>query len=192
MRKELRCLSNKACKVQLEWFRRQAALAVELQAPLFVHERDVDPDKGEPLAPGSSRTRRQRALEALGSHEDLCRIMDEVGIQPSRVCVHCFTGFVGMRKRGAHVREALQNGSLPLERIMVETDSPFMQPDKVYIPKELGISYGKNEPCVVPAVVRAVAECMEVPEQQIAHATTQNALRFFNFEESEKASLGND
>ncbi|KAK3286860.1 hypothetical protein CYMTET_5604 [Cymbomonas tetramitiformis] len=182
-------------EVQLEWFRRQAALAVELQAPLFVHERDVDPDKGEPL----------------GSHEDLCRIMDEVGIQPSRVCVHCFTGseeqlkdyvrkgynigltgFVGMRKRGAHVREALQNGSLPLERIMVETDSPFMQPDKVYIPKELGISYGKNEPCVVPAVVRAVAECMEVPEQQIAHATTQNALRFFNFEESEKASLGND
>merc|ERR1719316_2104218 len=119
--------------VQLKWFEAQARLAAELQMPLFLHERDRDPDKGEPL----------------GSAADLMRVLEAAGVEPERVCVHCFTGstdvlqtyvrrgfrigltgFVGMRKRGAHVREAVASGLLPLEQLMVETDAPFMKPDK--------------------------------------------------------------
>ena len=63
-------------EVQLEWFERQAVLAVEQGMPLFLHERDVDADKGAPL----------------GSAADLMGILDRAGVPPKRVCVHCFTG----------------------------------------------------------------------------------------------------
>ena len=63
-------------EVQLEWFERQARLAAELDMPLFVHERDLEADKGAPL----------------GSAADLIRILGSAGVRPERVCVHCFTG----------------------------------------------------------------------------------------------------
>ena len=35
---------------------------------------------------------------------------------------------------GAHVREALRTGLLPLSQLLLETDSPFMRPDRAYLP----------------------------------------------------------
>lgn len=172
--------------VQLKWFEAQARLAAELQMPLFLHERDRDSDKGEPL----------------GSAADLMRVLEAAGVEPERVCVHCFTGsvdvlqtyvrrgfrigltgFVGMRKRGAHVREAVASGLLPLEQLMVETDAPFMKPDKEFLPDVKGLKKGQCEPCLVPAVVRALAELYRLPPSAVAKATTANARRFFGLAE---------
>lgn len=168
--------------VQIEWFRRQAELAVELGMPLFLHERDRDRNKGQPL----------------GSARDFVKILDETSVHPSRVCVHCFTGtedclrtyvdrgyfvgltgFVGLKKRGAHIRRALEAGSLPLERLMLETDCPFMMPDGEYLPQEIKITDRKNEPCAMPAVCHAAAECYGVPAADVAQATTATARKFF-------------
>jgi len=86
----------------------------------------------------------------LGSFNDLLASIDEEapGLDPRRVCVHCFTGtedqlrelvargfmvgitgFVCMRRRGAILRAALARGALPLAQLMVETDAPYTRGD---------------------------------------------------------------
>ncbi|CAE8588893.1 unnamed protein product [Polarella glacialis] len=169
-------------EVQLEWCRKQVELAIELDMPLFMHERDRDAVKGAPL----------------GSAGDLRKIIFESEIDPSKVCIHCFTGsdkdlkeyisrgyqigltgFAAMHKRGAHIRRFLEAGDLPLHHLMIETDCPFMLPDKQYLPDSLGIKARTNEPCCMPAVCRAVAECFRVAPEEVARQTTENAARFF-------------
>jgi len=89
------------------------------------------------------------------------------------------TGFAGMRQRGAHIRELLQQGALPLSQLMLETDCPYMMPDKCYLPAEVGIQGRRNEPCAMPGICRAVAECLGEKPEHVAAMTTANALRFF-------------
>lgn len=169
--------------VQLEWCRRQAELAVTLGKPLFLHERDRDATKGQPL----------------GSSAELQKILQEVGIEPSRVCIHCFTGpaadleayvrrgyfigltgFAGMRRRGADVRKSIEEGRLPLGQLMLETDCPFMMPDKEFLDEAMGLQGRRMEPCALPAVCRAVAACYGVSPEEVARVTTANAVRFFS------------
>ena len=45
------------------------------------------------------------------------------------------TDFVAMRERGAALRAALREGALPLAQLMLETDSPFMRPDREHLPE---------------------------------------------------------
>ena len=89
------------------------------------------------------------------------------------------TGFVGMVQRGAAVRDALRAGELPLHQLMLETDSPFMRPDASYLPDVRRLRQGQCEPCCLPAVCNAVAECFTLPADEVARATTANAERFF-------------
>jgi TatD DNase family protein len=178
-----------AREVQLAVFEAQVSLAVELGCPLFVHVRDVDIGKGEPL----------------GAYGDLARILTRSGLDPERVCVHCFTGgadelaelveagyyigftgFVGMAKRAAAngTLAALASGNAsrrpPLSRILLETDAPFMQPDQEWLPQACGFSKRKNEPAALAGVCRAVAAALQdVTPQQLAAASTANACRFF-------------
>jgi TatD DNase family protein len=65
--------------------------------------------------------------------------------------------------------------SVPLDRILLETDSPFLTP----VPNR-----GKrNEPAFVEFVARRLAEIYELPLQYVTHATFQNASRLFKWNE---------
>ena len=168
---------------QLAAFLAQARLALQMQKPMFIHERDRDTNKGPPV----------------GSHGDLVRILDEVsegdGELPP-VCIHCFTGaddalrdyvsrgyyigitgFVCMVKRGARLRAALTAGLVPMDRLMVETDAPYMKPDG--IPDDVGVVGRTNEPCVLPTIVRTLAKCYNVEEAELALQVTKNTEKFF-------------
>ena len=113
-------------------FRKHLRLAVAQNLPLFCHERDA--------------------------HEDFYRITGEISDLPPLV-VHCFTGkkeevekyvergfyigFTGticMHQRGEHLRQILKEGVIPLDRLMIETDAPFMSPVR---------SVRKNEPAML-------------------------------------------
>lgn len=152
--------------VQEKWFEKQVQLACELQMPLFLHEREA--------------------------HERLIAILKEYeGKYPAAV-VHCFTGnqeeletyldmglHIGItgwicdERRGFHLREIVP--SIPLNRLMVETDSPFLTPrDLRPKPKK-----GRNEPAFLPHVLRSIAECLGKSPKEIAQATTQTARKFF-------------
>jgi len=79
-----------------------------------------------------------------------------------------FTGIITFKNAGS-LREVLRQ--LPLERILIETDAPYLAP----VPHR-----GKrNEPAFVRLVAEAVATIRGIPLEQVAHATSQNARALF-------------
>jgi TatD DNase family protein len=120
--------------------------------------------------------------------DDALAIVAELGSQAPRAVFHCFTGSIAEGERilaagdtylgigGAvtfakadTLREAVRR--LPLERLVLETDCPFMTPAP---------HRGKrNEPAYVARVCQAVAEVRGVSPDEIAVVTTANALALF-------------
>ncbi|MCB9639708.1 MAG: TatD family hydrolase [Myxococcales bacterium] len=153
--------------VQEEWFQAQIELAIELNKPLFLHERDAHP----------------RFLQILQSY----------GSQLPPAVVHCFTGegkalqdyldmglYVGItgwicdERRGRHLRQLVKR--IPADRLMVETDAPFLLPrDLPQKPKDPR----RNEPSYLPHILKTVASCRNEDPEQTAEITTQNARQFF-------------
>jgi TatD DNase family protein len=146
---------------QMEAFRRFVRLAHRLDKPLVVHTRKAE--------------------------DDTYRILDEEGVPARGAVIHCFTGdraaaaeyvkrglyvsFSGIctSKTSAEIREAAK--LVPLDRILVETDAPYLAP----IPHR-----GKrNEPAWVAKVVETLAEVKGVPAEELASITADNARRFF-------------
>lgn len=150
--------------VQRKWFAEQARLAVELNMPLFLHEREA--------------------------FHDFVSILKEQHV--NKAIVHCFTGtrseletylemgfYVGItgwicdERRGKHLKELVR--MIPLDRLMIETDAPFLTPrDLKQKPRD-----GRNEPAYLPHIVQAVARCMGKPDEEVARATTEAARELF-------------
>lgn len=149
--------------VQEEWFERQLEMAKRVGKPVAIHDREAS--------------------------ADLMRMLDKTGYDgvdgPGGV-FHCFAGDVAMAKelieRGFFLsftgnitfkksnRPAIIE-EVPLERIMVETDAPFMAP----VPKR-----GRpNEPAYIPYIAAKIAEIKSISIDDVAKATTENAIRCF-------------
>jgi TatD DNase family protein len=64
---------------------------------------------------------------------------------------------------------------IPLNRLMLETDAPFLTPrDLRPAPRQ-----GRNEPAFLPHIARTVAECRGISPEELAAATTATACAFF-------------
>ena len=146
--------------VQRSAFAAQVALAHEHDLALVIHTREA--------------------------WDDTFAVLDAEGV-PDRTVFHCFTGGAGEARecldRGGHlsfsgivtfgsaddVREAA--ALCPLDRALVETDSPYLAP----VPHR-----GRpNRPALVPLVGEAVAQAMGVPVEAVAEATWANAERVY-------------
>uniref|UniRef100_A0A7E4WBL7 Deoxyribonuclease TATDN1 n=1 Tax=Panagrellus redivivus TaxID=6233 RepID=A0A7E4WBL7_PANRE len=177
-------------EVQKEVFEKQVGLAVELQKPLFIHEREGAADM----------------LSILGKFE---------GKLP-KVVIHCFTGtaeeaktyiskgfYIGLTgflwkdRSPDGVKFALQNGHIPLDRLVLETDAPYMYPkvnDKkipaeirnALTPEALALhkhsSFNRNEPCSLAAICELVAGFMGVSATEVATQTTANAKLIYGLD----------
>lgn len=149
----------------LEWqrerFRRHVAAARELGKPLIVHTRDAREDTVAVL-------RQEKAGEVGGvihcfteDYDMASRCLD-LGFYIS------FSGILTFRNAES-LREVARR--VPLERILVETDAPFLAP----VPYR-----GKpNQPAYVRQVAEKVAELKELPPEEVARATTENFYRLF-------------
>ena len=152
---------------QEKWFEAQVALAEELQMPLFLHERDAAQRFYDILTAG------RKSVPAMvhcftGSRDSLKMYLDlglHIGI----------TGWICDERRGKPLRELVRE--IPLDRLMIETDAPFLLPRSMPVkPKD-----GRNEPCFLPYVLQAVADCVGKPTEEVARATTATARNFFKF-----------
>lgn len=152
---------------QKETFIQHIALANELKKPLMIHIRAAkdDPD---------------------GAYKDLAEI---IRAHPLKIGgdVHCFSGsksaaqtlldlglylsFTGIItfKNAHQMRELVRY--VPLERMMVETDAPYLAPDP--------FRGKRNEPSYVEYVARKVAEVKGLSFERVAEATTENAMKLF-------------
>ena len=73
-------------------------------------------------------------------------------------------------KNASHIREVA--ASIPLSRMLIETDSPFLSP----VPKR-----GKrNEPSYVQLTAKEIARLRQIPFDEVARQTTENARLLFD------------
>ncbi|WP_372367261.1 TatD family hydrolase [Candidatus Uabimicrobium sp. HlEnr_7] len=153
--------------VQQKWFIAQIELACKLQLPLFLHERDA--------------------------HDDFIDILSDYKKNLPKAVVHCFTGtekeldrylqmdyYIGItgwisdERRGKHLWKIVKK--IPENRLMVETDSPFLLPRNIKSrPKS-----GRNEPAFLPFVVKSLARSLQKSEEEVAAITTSTAKEFFS------------
>ena len=66
--------------------------------------------------------------------------------------------------------------TIPPDRLMIETDAPYLVPRTI---KPNKARPGRNEPALLPHVLRAVAAAVGEAEEVVARRTTDNAARFF-------------
>ena len=151
---------------QERWFEAQVELACDLGLPLFLHERDAHQRFIDIL-----RTHRNRISNAVvhcftGSEQELRAYLDldlHIGI----------TGWICDERRGVHLRDLIR--LVPLDRLMLETDAPFLTPRNMPVrPKS-----GRNEPAFLTYVLHTVAAAIGKDDEEVAVATTRAARAFF-------------
>ncbi|MEP0873348.1 TatD family hydrolase [Trichocoleus desertorum AS-A10] len=148
------------------WFEAQLQLACELKLPLFLHERDAHQRFLEILQPYRSQLTAAVVHCFTGNAEELKAYLDwdlHIGI----------TGWICDERRGLHLQELV--AQIPLDRLMLETDAPYLTP-RTLRPKPKG---GRNEPAFLPQVLQTVASAIAKPVEEVAQATTATAYQFF-------------
>ena len=153
---------------QREAFAAQLALAAETKKPVFLHEREAGADFTAILREHRPHLARGVVHCFTGDAEAIDRYLAldlHIGI----------TGFICDERRGLHLRELVRR--IPAGRLMVETDAPFLTPRDLR-PQP---PRGRNEPSLLPHVLRTVAAARgEAPEVTAAH-TTATARAFFGW-----------
>lgn len=108
----------------------------------------------------------------------------------------CLAGYLCKDKSETGVRALLQQGILPLDRLLVESDAPYMfaNTQAAKLPPEVKetlterslrylnryCTFQRNEPCALPALVEMVAGLMGRTPGEIAVATAFNSLKLFS------------
>ncbi len=146
---------------QLKVFSRQIEMANDLKLPVIIHDREA--------------------------HKDVFAILKKLGKSEKRGVIHCFSGDIDLAKdfielgyyisipgtvtykKASQVKEVAFG--IPLERMLVETDAPFLAP----VPKR-----GKrNEPLFVTYTAQEIARIRNIEFEEVARATAQNAKDLF-------------
>lgn len=136
--------------------------ARQTQLPLVIHTRDADDDCAEILKEQMGKGTFPALLHCFTSGQALAETAIELGLYIS------FSGVLTF-KNSAELREIAR--MLPLSRLLVETDAPFLAP----VPHR----GTRNEPAFVVDTARVLAEIKGVSADEIARITTENALRLF-------------
>ncbi len=148
---------------QIHYFKELILLAEKLEKPLFLHERDAAED----------------FIACFAGHEAIC----------PRSVVHCYTGnketletllsmgfYIGItgwicdERRADDLREAVS--ILPLDRVMIETDAPYLTPRGFHLPRT-------NVPQNITYVARTLAQYMGVSEEVLTKCAKENTERFW-------------
>ncbi|KAL3105674.1 hypothetical protein niasHT_021557 [Heterodera trifolii] len=177
---------------QLRVFEAQVQLACDLGKPLFIHEREA--------------------------HQEMVAILSRHSNSLPPTVIHCFTGteieakqymdmglYIGLtgflwKDRAVDgVKHALRQRTIRMDRLLLETDAPYMYPnlDDKKLRKDIDIrqristealalhkhsNFKRNEPSSLAAICELVAAFMDCPAYELANATTENAQRVFGLE----------
>ena len=146
---------------QIRAFKKQIELAIELDMPVIVHNRDSNEDIMEFARKYKNNNLRAQYHCFAGSVED-ARELVEMGHFIS------FTGNVTFKKADS-IRKVLAN--VDSENLLLETDSPFLTP----VPYR-----GKrNEPINIPIIAETIAEIHHLTKEDIARTTSWNAYKLY-------------
>ncbi len=143
-------------------FRAHIAASRATGLPLIVHARDADDDTVAMLQEEYAKGAFPGVIHCFTAGPELARAALEIGFYIS------LAGIVTFKKADA-LRATVRD--VPLDRILVETDSPYLAP----VPRR-----GKtNEPANVVYTAQALAELLQVSSAELAERTTENFFRLF-------------
>jgi TatD DNase family protein len=147
---------------QAESFRSHIAAARQTGLPLIVHTRDADGETGDILEDEYARGAFTGLIHCFSSGPEIARRALALGLYIS------ISGIVTF-KAAESLRGVVRD--IPLERLLVETDAPYLAP----VPKR-----GKtNEPAFVAHTAAKVAELKGLSVAELEAATTDNFFRLF-------------
>ncbi|MBW4527499.1 MAG: TatD family hydrolase [Phormidium tanganyikae FI6-MK23] len=149
---------------QIEAFRAQLAIAKQLDLPVIIHCRDAAETMAQVLKQfWQDQGSVKGVMHCWGGTPEETRWFLDLGFYIS------FSGTVTF-KNAKQIHESAQ--LVPSDRILIETDCPFLAP----VPKR---GERRNEPSYVQYVARQVAALRDIPLEQLATQTTQNACQLF-------------
>ena len=152
----------------------QLKLAAELELPVIIHNREAEQDVIEILMDwyedlvrdGSPLADRPGVLHSYSGNRDMVKRAVESNFLIGFTGPITFKNAVGTREIAAAV---------PIENILIETDSPFLTPHPY--------RGERNEPERVKLIAEKIAEVKQIPFSSVATTTTANAQRLFGFGE---------
>lgn len=151
--------------IQIKRFQQQIDLSIALNKPLYLHERAAVNDFISIMKKNHNTKNLVHCF--TGNKETLFKYLD-LG------CYFSISGWLCDHKRGKDLQEAVKH--IPLDRIMLETDSPYLTPKS--LPKE---KYQRiNTPENTYEVCQFLSKILKIKPDIIAEQTTNNAMSFFN------------
>lgn len=98
------------------------------------------------------------------------------------------TGFICKDSYGKHIREAIKNRDIPLSKIIVHSNAPYMVPN-MPLAEQDPVSKSlidlcprdANEPCTLQVVVRQIATLLSMPPGDVAQQLVKNAEAVYRF-----------
>lgn len=148
--------------IQKEWFIKQLRLAKELNMPVVIHDRD---SKGDAIEILKREGISNGVMHCFSGSAETARELVKMGFMIS------FTGVLTF-KNARRAVEACR--SIPIERLMIETDCPYMAPEP-----HRG---ERNYSGYVKYVARKMAEIKGLSYEETARITMENGLRFYGIE----------
>jgi TatD DNase family protein len=150
----------------LEWqrerFRTHIRAARECGKPLVIHTRSASEDTLKIM-------REEKAHEAGGVMHCFTETWDVASAAMDMGFYISFSGIVSF-KNAVQLQDVAKR--VPLERVLIETDSPYLAP--------VPFRGKRNEPSFVPHVASAIAKLRETDSAVIGHATSANFFKLFN------------
>lgn len=148
--------------VQQYWFRKQLQLAIKLNLPVIIHDREA--------------------------HGDIVNILyEEKVFENTKVLMHCYSGSATMAKEllkhgcyfsiagpvtyGNNRKAKAVVEAIPLDHMCIETDSPYLTP--------VPFRGKRNDPTLVEHTARKIAELKGVTFEEVAEATCNTAKHIF-------------
>ena len=146
---------------QRYWFRRQMDLAREVGLPIVVHSRDAAAD--------TMQVMKEAHAEEIPGVIHCYSYSPEMAQEFIKMGYYIGVGGVVTFKNAKKLKETVEQ--IPLERILLETDCPYMAPEP---------NRGKrNDSGNIPYIVAKIAELKHVTPEEVEQTTWQNAMNFY-------------
>ena len=174
---------------QRYWFRRQLDLAKEAKLPVIIHSRDAAADTLQ-IVKEAGRWETAGCVQSATDVRMSGGTQDETYGERREICgvIHCYSyapelakefvklgyyigvGGVVTFKNAKKLKETVQQ--IPLERILLETDAPYMAPEP-YRGK-------RNDSSYIPYVVDTIAQLKGITPEEVERITWDNAMTLFS------------
>lgn len=146
---------------QKKWFERQLDLAREVSKPVIIHSRDAAKDTYDIMC--------AKKAEEIGGVIHCYSYSPEMALDYVKMGFYIGIGGVVTFKNGKKMKEVVE--VLPIERILLETDSPYLSPEP---------NRGKrNSSLNIPYIAKQIAQIKDMSYEEVIDITFKNAKDLF-------------